>query len=477
MEYIEKNGGDEGVKDLTENFFEDDEMAKIRLKGGLSIQELTGAEGIIFEPEMDDSGPGINQEELNRNYFGNEEEEISRMMSARKIEGDSDNENSDDDTPEFERIRGKMTPVTTDCGVLKRIIRSGLEIHGKVPAGATVTIDYSMSLESQDEPFDSSVLRGRPERYKLGEGRLIQGLDVAIQSMKKQEKAQFLIDHQYAFGFMGCPPRVPTEAVILCVVELMDFVEEGVAEAILAIPQEERSKVKTYKDIEKAARLEHINGNNYVHKEEWQMALKHYERGIRLLVEVNLKDEEQEKEQRKLLIKLNLNKAHCCLKIHWPKKACIACKEALHIEPQNTKALFRFGRAKRMLEDYPAARDLLVKAQRGSPQDKSINAELRSLEEQMTRAKNDEKNLYQSMFKEAPGSKKEIIDDQFIEMIYEELMMFSQQEETSMPLAARFNALELKCVKSTAANLDMEVIIKNGQDGTRSFTVVKKNKK
>jgi len=477
MEYIEKNGGDEGVKDLTENFFEDDEMAQIRLTKGFSIQELAAEDGIIFEPEMDDNGNGVNQEEFNRNYFGNEEEEISKMMSSRRIDEDSDNEDTDDETPEYEKLRRKMTPVTQDGGVRKRIIATGLECHGKVPPGATVTIDYSMSLESQDEPFDSSVLRGRKERYKLGEGRLIHGLDIAIQSMKKQEKSQFLIDHQYAFGFMGCPPRVPAEAVILCVVELLDFVEEGVAEALLAIPAEERSKMKTYKDIEKAARHEHVNGNNYVHKEEWQMALKQYERGIRLLVEVNLKDEGEEKEQRRLLMKLNLNKAHCCLKMHWPKKACIACKEALDIDPQNTKALFRFGKAKRMLEDYQSARDLLVKAQKGSPQDKSINAELRSLEEQMARAKKDEKVLYQSMFKEAAGNKNEKVDDEFMEMIHEELTMFSQQEETSMPLGARFTALELKCVKSTAANLNMEVIINNGTDGTRSFTVVKKNNK
>lgn len=477
MEYIEKNAVDEGIKDLTENFFEDDEMARIRLTKGFSIQELAAEDGIIFEPEMDDNGTGTNQEEYNRNYFGNEEEDISKMMNARRIDEDSDNPESDDETPEYERLRGKMTPVTQDGGVVKRILATGLECHGKVPPGATVTIDYSMSLEAQDEPFDSSVLRGRKERYKLGEGRLIQGLDVAIQSMKKGEKSQFLIYHQYAFGLMGCPPRVPAEAVILCVVELIDFVEEGVAEALLAIPPEERSKVKTYKDIEKAARLEHVNGNNYVHKEEWQMAMKHYERGIRLLVEVNLKDEEQEKEQRRLLMKLNLNKAHCCIKIHWPKKACIACKEALDIDPQNTKALFRFGKAKRMLEDYQAARDLLVKAQRGAPQDKSINAELRSLEEQMARAKKDEKMLYQNMFGEAAGNQNEKVDDQFMEMIHEELTMFSQQEETSMPLAARFNALELKCVKATAASLGMEVIIRNGTDGSRSFTVVKKNKK
>ena len=66
-------------------------------------------------------------------------------------------------------------------------------MSGVVPEGATVTLHYSQSLEGvsyliqsliifagagQDEPFDSSVLRGKQERYKLGEGQLIEGLEV-----------------------------------------------------------------------------------------------------------------------------------------------------------------------------------------------------------------------------------------------------------------------------------------------------------
>ena len=37
---------------------------------------------------------------------------------------------------------------------------------------------YIVAGAGQDEPFDSSVLRGKQERYKLGEGQLIHGLEV-----------------------------------------------------------------------------------------------------------------------------------------------------------------------------------------------------------------------------------------------------------------------------------------------------------
>ena len=131
--------------------------------------------------------------------------------------------------------------------------------------------------------------------------------------------------------------------------------------------------------LSKVARLEHVNGNTYVGREEWRLALKHYERGVKLLEETSLKNEEEENRRQHLMLKLQLNVAYCALKMKWPKKACTACKEALTIEDNNTKALFRYGKAQRMLEDFKKARHFLVRAQRNKPGDVHINEELRSL--------------------------------------------------------------------------------------------------
>jgi len=478
MDYIERNAT-EDVKDFTEELSEDVENATIRLASGskgFSIRELAAEDGIIFEPEIDEGR--LIHEEMSRNYFGNDAEEIERLLAERRTNiVDED----DDDVPDFDQLRARMSPITDDNGVMKKVIHTGLQSFGSVPPGATITIHYSIHLESQDEPFDSSILRGKPERYKLGDGRLIEGLEIAIYTMKKSERAQFMIDHQYAFGKMGCPPRVPMEATLLCKVELIDFVEEGVAEALLALPAEERGRMKTFNDIEKAVRLEHSNGNNYVSKEEWQMALKHYERGIKLLHEVNLKNEEEEERQQRLLLKLNLNKAHCCLKVHRPKTACIASREALDIDGDNVKALFRFGKAKRMLDDLDPARNLLIKALKKKPQDREINAELRSLEEQMERRKKEEKILCQNMFKgvevtRAKRQNPDTIKDEFCETIYEELLAFREQPETEMMLPARFSNLELRVMRNTANNMSMDVVVSNEGDGARKVTVVKKNK-
>ena len=51
--------------------------------------------------------------------------------------------------------------------LLVQILRRGLSTFGAPPPKATVTVHYTMFFENQDEPFDSSELRGRAERYKV----------------------------------------------------------------------------------------------------------------------------------------------------------------------------------------------------------------------------------------------------------------------------------------------------------------------
>lgn len=53
----------------------------------------------------------------------------------------------------------------------------------------------------------------------------VTGLALALRTMKKGEFAQVMVFPQYAFGPMGCPPRIPQNATILYEVELLQFVD------------------------------------------------------------------------------------------------------------------------------------------------------------------------------------------------------------------------------------------------------------
>ena len=159
----------------------------------------------MIEPNIDDIR-SVHEETADRNYFPNTEAELEEILSHNPLlnEGDSDEE---EESSAFERMGRQMTNVTPDGGVKKRILKGGVEADGAIPEKGSVTIHYSMMLEYQDEPFDSSYLRGRAERYRLDDGQLLPGLELGIRTMKNSERAEFLIHPDYAFGGMGCPPR------------------------------------------------------------------------------------------------------------------------------------------------------------------------------------------------------------------------------------------------------------------------------
>lgn len=54
----------------------------------------------------------------------------------------------------------------------------------------------------------------------------------------------------------------------------MDFVEEGQAQALLNIPPAERSKAHKFSDVLKIASKEHAEGNDYVKKGEYKLAVR-----------------------------------------------------------------------------------------------------------------------------------------------------------------------------------------------------------
>ena len=452
---VQTNKNDEeDVVDYTNvGYGEEDDLTSIRISNGIRLKDLN-SDGIVFSPELEEYP---NSDETSRNYFSNHSAELENLLSSNKHFNTLD-EDHEEYLNDFDAVRNYMTKISEDSGVLKRVTKEGLQTGGSVPGNGIIKIHYSLYLEGQDEPFDSSILRGKPEKYKLTDGSLISGLVIGIQTMKKHEKAQFLIDFQYAYGMYGCPPRIPGAAQILANVELIDFVEEGQAEAMLSVSTDDREKQFSFDDIEKAASTEHKNGNNAVRNCEWRIAVRHYERGIRLLQETNLANVDQEQRCQKILLKLLLNAAHCYLKLQRPKKACIVCKDALNIEENNTKALFRFGKAKRMLEDYEGARALMIKAQRRAPQDMSIAEELSSLEDQLLNDRAKEELLCKNMFGNIKSERKERIEQELYQTIYSELEQFKQQDEDSMSLGRdQMSLQQIKAIKLAASELELKV--------------------
>lgn len=114
---------------------------------------------------------------------------------------------------------GKDT-ITTPSG-LKMIMFETHPDSAMAKKGNTVTIDYSGFLLN-GYMFDSSVDRGQPFSYVIGQMPLIAGWSEAIGLMHEGEKAQVIMPWQLAYGAQGRPPLIPQKADLIFDMHLID---------------------------------------------------------------------------------------------------------------------------------------------------------------------------------------------------------------------------------------------------------------
>lgn len=86
-------------------------------------------------------------------------------------------------------------------------------------AGKTVAVHYT-GLLPNGQLFDSSVERGEPIEFPLGQGMVIKGWDEGIAKMKVGGQAVLIIPPEFGYGAGGVGP-IPPNATLIFVVELV----------------------------------------------------------------------------------------------------------------------------------------------------------------------------------------------------------------------------------------------------------------
>ncbi len=98
---------------------------------------------------------------------------------------------------------------------------------GAAPAkGQTCVMHYTGWLwqdGAKGAKFDSSVDRGRPFSFPLGQGRVIKGWDEGVATMKQGGKRTLLIPPDLGYGPRGAGGVIPPNATLLFEVELLDI--------------------------------------------------------------------------------------------------------------------------------------------------------------------------------------------------------------------------------------------------------------
>lgn len=114
---------------------------------------------------------------------------------------------------------GKSSKVVTETGLGIDVLADGSGDQAVV-AGDVVKVHYTGTLEDGTK-FDSSLDRGEPFSFTVGQGQVIAGWDQGLLGMKIGEKRKLTIPAELGYGGNGIPGVIPPNATLLFEVELM----------------------------------------------------------------------------------------------------------------------------------------------------------------------------------------------------------------------------------------------------------------
>ena len=108
----------------------------------------------------------------------------------------------------------------SNTGIRYIIERAG---NGASPQpGEQVAVLYTGRLLS-GSTFDKSADPTRPFVFRLGRDMVIQGWDYTVQQMKVGERRLVIIPPELGYGSRGQPPKIPRNATLVFVIELLEI--------------------------------------------------------------------------------------------------------------------------------------------------------------------------------------------------------------------------------------------------------------
>ncbi len=115
-----------------------------------------------------------------------------------------------------------MTETTSASGL--RITDTVVGTGASPTKGQTCVMHYTGWLYNdgtKGKKFDSSLDRGQPFEFKIGQGQVIGGWDEGVASMKVGGKRTLIIPPALGYGARGAGGAIPPNATLMFDVELL----------------------------------------------------------------------------------------------------------------------------------------------------------------------------------------------------------------------------------------------------------------
>ncbi|KAL2480804.1 Peptidyl-prolyl cis-trans isomerase FKBP65 [Abeliophyllum distichum] len=256
--------------------------------------------------------------------------------------------------------------VMGDNTVLKKIMKLG-EGFDRPSEGSRAKVIYVSKLEdgtvisrkgSDEEPFE----------YTCSEGKIEEGLDRAVMTMKKGEEAIVKISSDF---YYGCDVvKINSAASVLYEIKLVDFTKD-----------KPFWKMEIQERMEACERRKH-EGNMLFKTGKFQLASK---------------NDEEKLQANSLRMSCYLNNAACKLKLGEYLEVSSLCTKVLELDSLNVKALFRRSQAYMSTSDLEKAEEDIKRALAIDPKNKDLKLKHKELKDKQRHYLQEEAKIFSTM--------------------------------------------------------------------------------
>lgn len=265
----------------------------------------------------------------------------------------------------------------------KKVLVPGQGRESRPQKGQNVTVNLKTALTDGTLVVEQSNLS-----FTLGDGDVIQALDLTVQLMELGEKALVLTDAKYAYGSQGSIDLgVAPHAELSLEIELLEAAD---APDLELLPPKEKIELADHK---------RERGNIHFQRGDYAFAVNSYSIALQITDSSSKVDISTEEEMELVDVKVKClnNMAAAQLKLDHYDAAFKSCTSALAHQPNNVKALFRMGKVLALQGEYTEAIQTLRKALKLEPSNKTIHAELSKLVKKNSEQKGAEQAMYKKM--------------------------------------------------------------------------------
>lgn len=222
---------------------------------------------------------------------------------------------------------------------------------------------------------NGKILEEQNTSFELGKGsdyNIVPGVELALKKFKKGEKCIL--------------KNIPPNADVDFEVTLHNF--------------EKNKKIWEYETYEKIVQANFckIKGTNLFKDGKYFLAAKQYKKIVTFLENETHQDNEICNQISQLLLTGLLNLTMCFLKMEKYLDALIHCNQVLHIEPNNTKGLYRRGIAHLGMNNYDMAEKDFQAVLQVDGNNKAAVNQLAICKNKLKEQRNKDKQVYANMF-------------------------------------------------------------------------------